>query len=119
MLSPKITIYHYPKCRKSRAGLDLLQKKNLNIEIREYFKEPFTQEELENVLMRLHKKPFDIIRLKENDFTTKFRNKKFTDTEWIKILIEYPHLIRRPIIIKGLKGVIGEKIEEIEDMFLL
>jgi arsenate reductase (glutaredoxin) len=117
MPSPPITIYHNSMCRKSRAGLGLLQQKGVEFKIREYYKERFTEKELKDVLMRLNKKPFDIVRTKEHDYLAKFRNKSFTDIEWIKILIEYPNLIRRPIVVKGLKAVIGEKIEDIEDMF--
>jgi arsenate reductase (glutaredoxin) len=110
-----IIVYHYPKCRRSRAGLELLQNKGFEIKIREYFKVPFTEKELEDVLMRLNKKPFEIVRTKEHDFLTKYRNKDFTDREWILILIENPHLIRRLIVIKGLKAAICEKIEDLED----
>jgi arsenate reductase (glutaredoxin) len=117
MASNMVTIYHNTRCRRSRAGLELLQQKGLEIKIREYVKERFTEKELEDVLMRLNKKPFDIVRIKEHDYLTKFRNKNFTDLEWIKILIEYPNLIRRPIVVRGLKAVIGENIEEIESLF--
>jgi arsenate reductase (glutaredoxin) len=117
MSSPLITIYHYSMCRKSRAGLEFLQQKGLDFKIREYYKEPFTEKELEDVLMRLNKKPFNIVRTKEHDYITKFRHKDFTDVEWIKILIEYPNLIRRPIVVKGLKAVIGENIEDIRELF--
>jgi arsenate reductase (glutaredoxin) len=117
MGSPAITIYHHPLCHKSRAGLALLKQKGLEFKIREYYKKPFTEKELEDVLMRLNKKPIDIVRTKEPDFRKKFRNKNFTDVEWIKILIEYPNLIRRPIVVKGLKAVIGENIEEITELF--
>jgi arsenate reductase (glutaredoxin) len=117
MASSIITIYHHPRCRKSRAGLEWLQQKGVELKVREYFKERFTEKEMEDVLMRLNKRPFDIVRTKERDYLTKFRNRSFTDIEWIKILIEYPHLIRRPIVVKGLKAVVGENIEEIEDLF--
>jgi|WetSurMetagenome_2_1015567.scaffolds.fasta_scaffold97564_2 arsenate reductase (glutaredoxin) len=110
-----VIVYHYPKCRRSRAGLELLQKKGFDIKIREYFKAPFTEKELEDVLMRLNKKPIELVRTKEHDFLTKFRNKVFTDREWIMILIENPHLIRRPIIVKGLRAIIGEKPEDFEN----
>ena len=112
-----VTFYHHSRCRKSRAGLELLQQKGIEIKVREYFKEPFSEKELEDLLMFLNKKPVEIIRTKEYDFITKFRNKDFSDYEWIRILIEYPNLIRRPIIVRGLKAVIGENTEEIEKLF--
>jgi arsenate reductase (glutaredoxin) len=118
MTSTIITIYHNPLCRKSRAGLELIKQKGLELNVREYYKERFTEKELEDVLMRLNIKPFNIVRIKERDYLTKFRNKSFTDSEWIKILIEYPNLIRRPIVVKGLKAVIGENIEEIRELFM-
>jgi arsenate reductase (glutaredoxin) len=108
-----ITIYHFTSCRKSQAGIAFLRQKELKFSIRDYIKTPFTEEEMQDLLVRLNKKPVDLIRIKEKDFIVRFRNKHFEDHEWIRILIEYPRLIRRPIVVSGLKAVIGEDIEAI------
>lgn len=108
-----ITIYHNPRCRKSRAGLDYLRNKTSEFQIVEYFKKPFTREVLKEVLMKLNKKPAEVIRTQEAIYKEKYRNKNFTEEEWITILLENPQLIQRPIVVKGYKAVIGDPAEEI------
>jgi len=100
-------IYHNPRCSKSREALDLLQENNCDIEIREYLKAPPTEDELKILLKKLSCKPFDIVRKKEELFIEKFKDKKLTDAQWIKILSKNPVLIERPIIIDGVKAIIG------------
>ena len=110
----KIKIYHNTRCKKSRAGLQYIQEKGLEIEIIEYLKNPIDKAELDDLLMKLNKKPQEIIRTQETLYKTLFKGKNFTDHEWGKILVENPKLIRRPIIVKGYKAVIGDPVEEIE-----
>ena len=55
------TIYHNPRCKKSRAGLQYVNEKKMEHQVREYLKEPLTEEELGRLLMKLHKKPFEMI----------------------------------------------------------
>ena len=109
-----ITIYHNPKCRKSRAGLQYLQDKGLEYTVVEYLKTPFTREQLKELLMKLNMKPEEIIRTSEDDFKAKFRGKNFTDEEWITILLENPKLIQRPIVAKNHKAVLAQPADEID-----
>ena len=83
-----ITIYHNPRCRKSRAGLARLQSKGEPYQIKEYMKTGIPVEELRDVLMKLNLRPKEIIRTHEADYKTRFRGKDFTDDEWIQILSE-------------------------------
>ena len=57
-----ITIYHNPKCRKSRAGLEYLKTKGVEFEIREYIREGITVEELRSMIDKLGIKPFELVR---------------------------------------------------------
>jgi arsenate reductase len=109
-----ITIYHNPKCRKSRAGLQYLQDKGIECSIVEYLKTPLTREQFKDLLMKLNLRPVDIVRTQEDDFKENFKGKNFTDEEWITIMLENPKLIQRPIIVKGYKAVVGHDIAEIE-----
>ena len=109
--------YHNPRCKKSRAGLQYLQEKGVEIELIEYLKNPLKESELKDLLVRLHKKPTEIIRTQEAIYKSDFKGKNFTDEEWVKILLEYPKLIHRPIVVKGPKAVIGDPAEEIEVLF--
>lgn len=104
-------IYHNPRCSKSREALELLNKNKCDFEVREYLKVPPTKKELKDLIAKLGCKPIDIVRKKEELFIKKFKDKKFTDAEWIQILSEYPVLIERPIVIDGYKAVIGRPPE--------
>jgi len=104
-------IYHNPRCSKSREALEILKKNKCEFEIREYLKQPPTKKELKEIIAKIGCKPMDIVRKKEGLFLEKFCDKKFTDAEWIQILIENPLLIERPIVIDGYKAVIGRPVE--------
>ena len=81
----KIIIFHNPRCSKSREALGLLNDNNCEIEIVEYLKSKPTVKQLKDVLAKLSLKPIDIVRKKEELFLKKFKNKKFTDGEWLQI----------------------------------
>lgn len=108
------TIYHNPRCRKSRAGLQFLQENGIEPTIVEYIKNPLSEAELKDILLRLNKKPAEIIRTQEAIYKSDFKGKNFTEEEWVKILIEHPKLMQRPIVVKGPKAVIGDPAGELE-----
>jgi len=112
-----ITIYHNPRCKKSRAGIQFLQIKTNDFKIVEYLKNPLTEAELKDLLMRLNKKPQEMIRTQEAIYKQNFKGKNFTEDEWVKIMIENPKLIKRPIVVRGSKAVWGDPAEEIEALF--
>jgi arsenate reductase len=102
----KLTIYHNPRCSKSRETLAILTEKGIKTDVVEYLKTPLTKKLLKNLLMKLNMKPIDIIRTNEDVFKQKFKGKNFTDDEWIQILIENPVLLQRPIVVSEYKAEI-------------
>lgn len=112
-----ITIYHNPKCRKSREGLEYLKSKGQEYTVVEYLKNPMTKEVLEDILIKLNKPAKELVRTQEDVFKEKFRGKNFTNEEWIKILLENPKLIQRPVIVKDYKAILGLPVEEIDKLF--
>ncbi len=111
-----IRIYHNPQCRKSRAGLQYLRDKGVEVEVVEYLKKPFSEKALEKLLMKLNKRPEDLIRKQEEYFRKNLKNKHFNDHEWLLILLENPKLIQRPIVERAYKAVIGDPVENIESI---
>lgn len=107
----KVQILHNPRCGKSREALKLLQAEGCEIEIIEYLKNIPTRKEIKNILDKLGLKAFDIVRKKEAVFLEKFKNKTFTNDEWIQILLENPILIERPIVIDCYKAIVGRPPE--------
>lgn len=112
----KIQILYNPRCSKCREAVALLEGESCEIEIKEYLKETLTKKELKEILSKLGLKAFDIVRQKEELYLKKFQNKKFTNEEWIQILLENPILIERPIVIDGYKAIIGRPPELVIDL---
>jgi arsenate reductase (glutaredoxin) len=109
-----IRIYHNPQCKKSRAGLQYLRDKNVVFETVEYLKTGLTVALLEKLLVKLHRKPAEIVRTQEEYYKKNLKGKKFHDHEWVRILVENPKLIMRPIVEKEYKAVIGDPVENID-----
>tara|TARA_B100000809_G_C14802607_1_gene410831 strand:- start:52 stop:390 length:339 start_codon:yes stop_codon:yes gene_type:complete len=110
-------IYHNPRCSKSRETLQLIKDAGVEVEIVEYLKAIPTAEELKMILMKLNLKPTDIIRKGEAVYKEKFKNSDFNDDEWIKVMLEYPKLIERPIVIKGNKAILGRPPQNVLELF--
>ena len=106
-----ITIYHNPRCSKSRLALDQIKSKNIEFTVNEYMSNPFSERSLLALLQKLKMKPVQIIRTNEADFKEHFAGKNFSDEEWIKILIENPKLIQRPIVESDTRACIAREID--------
>ena len=110
------TIYHNPRCSKSRQALELLRGKGIEPRVVEYLKAVPTEREIEMLLMKLGIKPEALLRKGEAIYKEKFKTLMLNDHEWIKVMHEHPVLIERPIIVKDHKAVIGRPTEKIEDL---
>lgn len=108
-----ITIYHNPRCSKSREGVCLLKEKGIEFETFKYLDEKITKSELTSIIKKLNIKPIELVRTKETLWKENYKGKEWSDDEVITILLENPVLIERPIIINGNKAVIGRPIEKI------
>ncbi|MEI6683605.1 MAG: arsenate reductase (glutaredoxin) [Bacteroidota bacterium] len=108
-----LRIYHNPSCKKSRAGLQYLQNSGTPFEVVEYLKNPVTEQELEKLLIKLNKKPAEVVRTQEAYYKEKLKGKNFEDHEWIRIILQNPKLLQRPIVEAGYKAVIGDPPESI------
>ncbi len=111
------TIYHNPRCKKSRAGLQFIKDRTEDLQIVEYLKTPLTEDDLKLIFMQLNKKPQEMVRTQEAIYKSNFKGKNFTDEEWIKIIVENPKLLKRPIVVKDNKAIWGDPAEELEILF--
>jgi arsenate reductase (glutaredoxin) len=111
-----LKIYHNPRCRKSRAGLDYLKSIGSEPEIIDYIKTPLSEKELKKLLEKLGKKPKDIVRTQEDYYKKELKGKDLSESEWIKILVGTPRLIQRPIVETKNKAVIGDPAENIDSI---
>ena len=111
-----IKIYHNPRCKKSREGLEYLKKITSDFEIVDYLKSGLNKEILEEILLKSSLNPIDLIRKQEDVFKKELKGKNFTDDEWIKILIENPKLLQRPLIVGKHKALLAQPTERIEEI---
>ena len=109
-----ITIYHNPKCSKSRQTLKLLEEQGGNLAIIEYLKNPPTAEKLKEILSLLGMSPRDLMRKKEDEYKKLgLANSNLSDGDLIDFMVRNPILIERPIVIYGERAVIGRPPENV------
>ena len=109
-----VTIFHNPRCSKSRQTLSLIQEKNIDINIIEYLKTPPDISQLKQMLKKLGYEPRQLMRKSEQiyqDFDLGNENK--TAEDLIKAMEQNPILIERPIVLSGEKAVIGRPPESV------
>lgn len=107
------TIYHNPRCGKSRATLALLQEKQISPQIVEYLKTPPSAAELKALVAKLGVKPEQLVRKSEDVYKTKYAGKTLSDEQWIAALVQDPILIERPIVVSGTRAALGRPPENV------
>ncbi|MCT4629304.1 arsenate reductase (glutaredoxin) [Winogradskyella sp.] len=108
-----ITIYHNPRCSKSREGLELLEKSGKTFEVVKYLEDNLTKEDLETIIIKLGIQPIDLVRKNEAIWKSDYKGKNLSDKQVIDAMITNPKLIERPIVVNGSKAVIGRPKESI------
>ena len=111
----KVSIYHNNRCSKSRQVLALLQEKNVNLDIVEYLKQPLLEGTLKQILNQLGIKPIELMRKGEQDFKTHVKGKDLKDDDLIALMVQYPKLIERPILVSGDKALVARPPELVSD----
>ncbi len=109
-------IYHNPRCRKSREGVQYLIDKRLNFEIIDYSKDGITEKNLKSILNKLNISAIELVRKNEKIWKDNFIGKELKEEEIISILCKEPKLIERPIIVYDNKAVIGRPKENIDNL---
>ncbi len=112
----KIKIFHNPKCKHSRLGLEKLKTITNEFEVREYLKHSITPFEINEIVMKLNLPITEIVRDKEDYFRKNLKGKQFNHNEWVKIICENPNLLKRPIVVGHYKAIIGNPPELIENI---
>ena len=106
-----LTIYHNPRCKKSRETLQLIKEAEADVEVVDYLKEPLTEDEIYELLSKLNLPVDYLIRKNEELFKQQFKGKNLTEDEWVKVLAENPKLLERPIVVKDDEAILGRPPE--------
>lgn len=109
-----VTIYHNPRCSKSRETLQLLKDRGIEPEIVEYLKTPPSAQELEDILQKLGMEPRDLMRKKEAVYEESGLDNPALDRKsLINSMVKHPILIERPIVLANGKAAIGRPPEAV------
>tara|TARA_B100000686_G_scaffold198357_1_gene205191 strand:- start:173 stop:520 length:348 start_codon:yes stop_codon:yes gene_type:complete len=109
-----ITIYHNPKCSKSRQTLKLLEEQATGIDVIEYLKNPPTVKKLKEVLSLLKIPPRELMRKKETEYKElMLSNSNLSDKDLIESMVKHPILIERPIVLANGKAALGRPPENV------
>ena len=110
-------IYHNPRCRKSREGVQYLTDKGVEFKIIEYLKDNLSKETVQILLNKLNITALELIRKNEKIWKENFKDKNLSEKELIEVLHKEPKLIERPIIENENLAVIGRPKENIDILF--
>jgi arsenate reductase len=109
-----VTIYHNPRCSKSRQALALLQENSAAPEVVEYLRTPPDAATLSRILDLLGKEPREIMRKKEEPFgRLGLDDSTLTREALIQAMVENPILIERPIVLANGKAALGRPPESV------
>ena len=112
-----ISIFHNPRCSKSRATLALLQEQGIEPEIRLYLESPPDANELSSILQKLGKSPRELMRKGEATYRELGLNDEtLSDDELIQAMVSSPKLIERPIVLTNGRAAVGRPPESVLDI---
>ena len=109
-----VTIYHNPRCTKSRQTLALLEQYGIKPKVIEYLVTQPTEAELKRRLKLLGMAPRELLRRKEAEYEQAGLDRPdATDAEIVRAMVKYPRLIERPIVVSGNKAALGRPPENV------
>ncbi|WP_170799186.1 arsenate reductase (glutaredoxin) [Stutzerimonas stutzeri] len=110
----ELTLYHNPRCSKSRSALELLEARGLTPAIVRYLETPPTAAQLRALLDKLGLSARQLLRTGEDKYKSlALANPELSEAELIEAMVEHPRLIERPILVAGDKAIVGRPPERV------
>jgi len=110
----KVTIYHNPRCSKSRETLALLEQQGCDITVVEYLKNPPSAAEIHEILARLQLSARELMRTKEDEYQALgLSDPTLSEETLIEAMVNTPKLIERPIVLANQQAAIGRPPENV------
>ncbi|WP_312373855.1 arsenate reductase (glutaredoxin) [Stutzerimonas nitrititolerans] len=110
----ELTLYHNPRCSKSRSALELLEGRGLTPTIVRYLETPPTAAELQDVLNKLGIAPRQLLRTGEDEYRQlDLADPDLSDEQLIEAMVAHPRLIERPILVAGDRATVGRPPEKV------
>ena len=113
-----ITIYHNPRCRKSREALAILEERGIEHLVRLYLndEESMSAAEFQDVLDALDMDAIDLVRKNESVWKEEYKTLELDEDEVILAMLEHPKLMERPIVMNGDRAVVARPAEKLLDV---
>ena len=109
-----VTIYHNPRCSKSRETLNLLQSKNIEPSVVEYLKTPLSHEQISTLVSQLgFNSARNLMRTKEEQYKALNLKDENSESVLIDAMVNHPKLIERPIVVNNNKAALGRPPENV------
>ncbi|WMP17409.1 arsenate reductase (glutaredoxin) [Thiothrix lacustris] len=116
-MTDTVTIYHNPQCSKSRQTLELLEGEGIVPKVVKYLEAPPDAATLNSLLNMLNLEPRELMRKGEAEYTDlNLSNPALSREQLIVIMVEYPRLIERPIVVKDGKAIVGRPPEKVLEL---
>ena len=113
----KIVVWHNPRCRKSREGVQYLQSRGVQFEIYDYIKNGIDPDELARIIRASGQPVSDFIRTNEKEYRELgLKGKELTPEEFAQIAKDHPKLLQRPIVVKGDRAVLARPPERADEI---
>lgn len=112
-----VTIYHNPRCSKSRQALQLLEEAGVRHDVVKYLDAPLDAPSLDALLTKLGLEPRDVMRTGEDVYKELgLKDRPLSREEGIQVLVEHPILLERPIVVKGDRAVVARPPERVKEL---
>jgi arsenate reductase len=116
-MSDQIKVYQKPTCSKCRTTLGILRERGADFESINYYEKPLEVEELRDLIDKLGIAPRDLLRKGEQVYRDlNLAKLDLSDDELIRIMVENPDLIQRPIVVRGNKAVLARPPENVDEL---
>ncbi len=112
-MSQTITLFHNPRCSKSRGALELLTARGANVEVVEYLKTPPSRATLATLVAKLGIDADELVRRGEDVFKAEYAGRTLSHDEALDAMAKHPILIERPIAVAGDRAVVGRPPERV------
>jgi len=96
--------------------LDWLKEKSFDFEVIDYMKNPLSVNEIKSILNDLNMKAADLLRKNETEFKEHIQGKNLKEDEIIELMLKYPKLIERPIVVWDGKAIVARHLEKLTEL---
>ena len=112
-----LTLYHNPRCSKSRGALELLEARGLTPTVVRYLETPLSAAQLRDLLAKLNISARQLLRSGEDEYKALgLADSSLSDEQLIAAMVAHPKLIERPILVAGERAVIGRPPEKVLEL---